>query len=288
MDTTDHPILPPAPLKLPVLATVLGSCVDLWEHWRAAARLMASWGVVLGAVGTLAFAMLIGAQNALSGNPWLNLLVLYAPVAVYGLFIVSTAVGWHRLLLLGEEPGRIYLRLDGQVWRYVGLIALMVGVIFIVSFVVTLPIGFGVAFFGVAGAVQGSTTLSFALAAFGGIAIFVIAQLILSRLYVVLPARAVGQQVKFRQALRATKGNSWRLMLGTLLAAVPLYVINAAIDLLLDFQVRTQGGGLNWIGIVGFLSLTAVALAALIALTLVTVGYISRAYRFFAAQLATA
>ena len=100
----------PSGPKMPVLSTVLSAFEDLGAHWRAALRLSWVWAALVAIFGLLAFALLIGAADTLEMSPWLTLSLLWAPPFVFGLFAVSAAVGWHRLLLLGEDPGVAYAR----------------------------------------------------------------------------------------------------------------------------------------------------------------------------------
>lgn len=274
----------PVAQKLPVVATVLSAFGDLVTNWRAAVRMSATWGAILVGVGTGAFAMLVAAQPTLAANPLLNLLVLYSPLIVYMLFAISAAVGWHRLLLLDEAPQRIYLRLDRPVWRYVGASFLMALIIWGVSFALSFPLLIAAGLLLGGNPAEWSAT-QIAILTGVGAALYIVAALVALRLSIALPARAIGERMRFRDAITATRGNSWRIVGGTFLIFVPIGIVHAIMNLLLDFQVRMENGDLNWLSIVGFLVTMAIALAALVALTLVSVGYISRAYRFFAAKM---
>lgn len=287
MAMIDHPTMLTAPPKLPVIATAIESARDITANWRAAGRLSAAWGILLAISGLSAFAALIGAQSTLDSSPWLTLAVLYIPTVIFVLFMISAAVGWHRLVLLGEQPQRLYMNLGGRVWRYVGALVLMSVVIWVVSLAVFLPVLGGFAFlFGVDPAQLTGWHLT-ALSA-GSIIAVVTILVVSARIYIALPARAVGERMTFRDAFRITRGNSWRILLGMLLVAIPSVIVNAIMNLLLDFQVRMQGGDLNWPGIIGFVTLMALAVAALVASTLLSVSYLSRAYRFFAMKLRAA
>ena len=284
MAMIDHPTMLSAPQKLPVLATVTDSMRDITANWRAAGRLSATWGSLLAVVGLTAFAALIGAPSTLERSPWLTLAVIYVPTIVFALFMLSVAVGWHRLVLLGEQPARIYFKLDRRVWRYIGAIVLMSALIWVIAFAIFFPVAFalGLAFGTDLAQLSGWHVVA---ASAGGAALFLTVLMISARVYVALPARAIGERMKFREALRITRGNSWRMLVGTLLVTVPSVIVNAIMNLLLDFQVRMQGGDLNWPGIIGFIVLMALALAALVLTTLISISYLSRAYRFFAMKL---
>jgi hypothetical protein len=286
--TAPHPMMHtdmPVPLagsrKLPVLNTVLAAFQDIALHRQAAIRMSSAWAALFAVVAIAAFAMLVGAQATLAASPWITLAVVYIPPIVFILSLFSVAVGWHRLVLLGEQPRQGYLRVDGQVWRYIGALIAMGFAMWLVVLAVAIP-AIPAVYFLVGTEPAQWTATSWILAALIGIAAYVALILAGSRIAIALPARAIGRRMKFREALAATKGNSWRILGGSLLIAVPSVVLHAIMNLLLDFQVRMPGGDLNWVGILSFLALMAVALAAFIALTLVSTSFLSRAYRFFA------
>lgn len=289
MTMTAHDFIIPAadkmaaPGKLPVLATVLDSFNDLTENWTAVTRILASWGALFAVVGTGAFAMIVGAQATLATSPWTTLAAVYLPFLVFMLFFVSAAVGWLRLLLLGEQPTPVYLRFDRQVWRYLGASALMslalVAAMLLLSapavVILALASGFDPAQWGF---------FTYTVLAITGVVVYGVMLLVPARMYLVMSAKAVDQKMSLRDALTVTKGNSWRLLGGYLLVCVPMTLPLAVQPLFLDFQVRMPGGDLNWLGILGYLALTGVALAAMAVLYLAIISYFARTYRFFAAR----
>ena len=286
--TADDFIIPakassPAGHKLPVLETVIAAFRDLAANRQAAVRISSAWSAVFAVVAFAAFALIVGAQATLAASPWLTLAVVYLPPLVFILFTFSAAVGWHRLVLLGEQPAPLYLRLDRQVWRYIGALFLMGLVIWLLAILAAIPAVPAFYFLlGTDPALWSAGRL--AIAGLIGAVLYIAMVLAVSRIAIALPARAIGQRMKFREALAATRGNSWRILGGSLLIAVPSVVLHAIMNLLLDFQVRMPGGALNWTGIFGFLATMAVALLALVALTLVSISFLSRAYRFFAGR----
>ena len=267
--------------KIPVVATVLDAFQDVWTHRGAALRITAAWGGLLAIAGLVSFAMIVGAQSTLDMSPWVNLVAVRLPWLLYFLLLLSVAVGWHRRVLLNEEPSRVYLRFDRTVWRYIGASLWMGLAIGLVSAVFLVPA------FLLIGPILGTdpsqwTASGIALAAVIGVVAYIPALVCALRMAIALPARAVGDRMKLREALALTKGNTWRILAASLLISVPLIVVQAVMNLLLGFQLRMPGGELNWWSITSFLALMALALAALIALTLVSVGYLSLVYRFFA------
>ena len=244
-------------------------------------RLSATWAYVFAVVAIAAFAMIVGAQATLAASPWITLAVVYLPPAVFFLSMLSIAVGWHRLVLLNEKPAGLYLKLDRQVGRYILALMAMGLVIWLITIALAIP-AIPALYFLLGTDPAKWTSVGITAAAAIGIAVYMALVLVASRIVIALPARAIGQRMKFREALAVTRGNSWRILGGTLLIAVPSVVLNAIMNLLLDFQVRMPSGDLNWLGIIGFLLAMALALATLVALTLVSTSFLSRAYRFFA------
>lgn len=280
MAMADHHAAMHAPAKLPVLNTVIDAFRDLAVHRREALRISAAWSALFAAVGLTAFAAIVGAQSTLAASPWITLAVIYLPPLVFFLFMISAAVGWHRLVLLGEQPRSLYLRFDGQVWRYIGAALAMGVVIWLITLLLAVPTIPAVLLLLGTDPTQWTVT-GLVVTAMIGVMAYTVLVLAVSRIVIALPARAVGSGMRFREAVRATKGNSWRILAGSLLVAVPTVIVNAVMNLLLDLQVRMPGGDLNWTGIISFVALTAVALTLLVALSLVSIGFISRAYRFF-------
>src|SRR5262249_47695637 len=130
--------------------------------------------------------------------------------------LASISVAWMRWLLVGERVAtRTYLRLDGVVWRFIPsfLLVSLVGAGW--GIVLILPWDW---FMDASGVEMYGVALSMLLppVAFT----FLVASAFL-RLSAVLPAKALAMnQVTFADAWRATRENSWRLMLGYLVCLV--------------------------------------------------------------------
>lgn len=126
------------------------------------------------------------------------------------------AVAWHRYILLEETPGGILPPFHGsRVLAYFGwglLLALIVGVI---SGVI-----------GAIGGIMGAMGGGF-MGLLGGIVILVavVTAVVLSaRLYVVLPAAAIGEKLSLGQAWEATRGYA-----GTIILAYVIFIVLAGI-----------------------------------------------------------
>jgi hypothetical protein len=145
--------------------------------------------------------------------------LLYMPM------LASIAVGWHRRLLAGEEwQSKFYLQLDRVVAGYLGFALL-------VSLTAIRPLFAVVWLEDRATEIAAFGILSFFL---GIIASLAVGLFISTKIWLVLPARALGRsQFNLRQAWKASNRNFWRLFAGFLLCTVPVLVI-AGVDGLLE------------------------------------------------------
>ena len=104
----------------------------------------------------------------------------------------------------------------------------------------------------------------------------------MTNLMLILPARAVGNQsLNFRSILKRTKGNTWRLLGGTFLCAVP-----PAIPVQLAFfyflPLRAKGPALDPAALFADLAVFAgVTTPYLMLITMIFLGFLSFAYRHF-------
>ncbi len=126
-------------------------------------------------------------------------------------FLASIAVAWHRRLLVNEVwPGSVYLRFDGLVASYFGLSA-------VISILFPGPM---IAFpSSVESRWQGLLLLAVALAT--GVGLF-----LGTRIWLALPARALGNsEITVRQAWRGSRRNVLRLLAGSFLCSLPMFVL---------------------------------------------------------------
>lgn len=204
-----------------------------------------------------------------------------ASLVVFTLAGVSIAVAWHRRLILGEPPAfsavNIFTR---HVWRYVG-IGFVIGIIaFFPSFLAMLLTGVFAVIFVPAGSAAGMNIsgLVVLMAVFSA---YVIGILILLRLSMVLPARAVGDiSLTFKQAWRRTKGNTWRILWGgvacMLLPIAAAQIIDLALFGFPDPRMSADDG------FVGRMVLTTVLLQVYSLLVMpISVGFLSLSYYHF-------
>jgi hypothetical protein len=195
---------------------------------------------------------------------------------------ISIAVAWHRRLILGERP-----RLSGsnvatvELWRYIGTTVAIWMVIWIpglIMFFALVGLSTVATALGKAGA--GLSVISF-LANFAGVLVLVAMML---RLSLLLPAMAVGNRhLTVTQALRRTRGNTWRIGWGLMACTlVPMLIIHLAVLALTGFpDPRSGSGG-------GLLALSTTVNVAYVAYYLlvmpIAIGFLSIAYRHFFAR----
>jgi hypothetical protein len=209
-------------------------------------------------------------QNARLGrpdpNPGMTALMQAINSVILLPILSSIAVAWHRLLLRDEHVSGPYLRLDSVVIGYAVLfflIALLfsvpqyLGQIYVAA---TQPPG-AIEIGAAALAVQFVCSILTLLALFFG-----------CRLFMVLPAKAVGRDISFGTAWAATRKNGWRLFWGYMLSLLPFAAF--------------AGGVGYWLSAAQASRLTAASVWTITTLLwslfgMVGVGFLSLAYRHF-------
>lgn len=226
---------------LPVWRTVRQAFATVPAHWQAVVRIFWAWAAVMGILVAAWFLTFPVRAYPPFGTPplpesftppsaWFILTAILVPV-VSLLALSSTAVAWHRLILLGERPPAIYLGLGRPVMRYLGrflLIGLIALPILLLCMLVLSPLLF-----------QLPSPGPFAPPSLGQLLFLSIVNLVLplpvllvvSRLFISLPGIAIGRPMTLSEAWESTAGNTGRLVGGTLLVYVPSYAIGLAIQL---------------------------------------------------------
>ena len=135
------------------------------------------------------------------------------------------SVGWHRFALLGEEPeGWVPPFHGARVLRYLGRTVLAFGMAFLAAMaVVTMLVVLLVPLFGETAA---------ALPATVG---FFVACLVFYRIGIILPAGAVGRDMRLNEALIATKGQAQTILV--------LAVLTVGVTLLLRLPTLLEDAG---------------------------------------------
>jgi hypothetical protein len=213
----------PAPRKLPFWRTVWRTYRITFGNLGYLLRISWVWLLIMVpimALNSVLFSRLqteeIISEDTADFDRTFSLTLISAP------YLSSIGVAWLRWLLTGERVrARIYLRFDWSVLRFmpfsllVSLIAL--GWDFVMAWVPWswFEAAFRQMVFGIA--------LSMILPY---IAVVFLAVSVSARLAAVLPAKALGlDEVTLADAWRATRDNTWRLLLGTILCAAPAFVL---------------------------------------------------------------
>jgi hypothetical protein len=166
-------------------------------------------------------------------------------------FTVAFAVGIHRFVLAGEvRPGFAFFHWDRHFIRYLLLTLLLLLLMAVAVLMVLGGVGFN--------AVAQPDQISGGVALIGLVALSV-ASIVLSRLSLLLPAAALGEEVPARIVWQASAGNGFRLMATTLLTAMPFLIV--------ELMLAGLGGG-DHLSLIVTIAASLVASAQLIVLTI--------------------
>ena len=259
-----------APKSLPVFETVGQSLGYSLKNIGLMFKLSWLWVILLVVLGA-AFLTLFGDVPQIEGQtvPGGGAIAGFAVLMiVYFIAIYSIAVGWHRVLLLGEQPGWINFNVGRRELGYFGytlLIALLAAFPMLIGFLIV-------------GALTSFSTDSREAVGLGMIAVgaagVIVMLLLMGRLQLVLPGTAVGdRRVAIRQSFDLTRGNSWRILGGFLLISL-IQIVPNVLSTLADPEVIDLGA---MIGLV--LNVVSIALSVFIGFA--AVSYMSFCYWFF-------
>lgn len=266
--------------KLPLLATIAGA-------YRTTFAQLGAFGLVAAVWGALVFVALFAVHWLVWSPPEKfgvgSAVLQFATILPSALIGASAAVVWHRFVLRDEavSVGRVF-RVDGAVLRYAGmvlallLVSILAGSILVVAMIVpmqtfasALSLNIEPSFFETPLAtLLGLPALCLVLAPIALVAV---------RLMLRLPAIAVEDRgVMLHDVWQTTRGNSWRLYIGSLATIAPTQVGMLVGDLGAEDRLTAS------------LSSAAVELIWLVA-GLIFVTFMSLAYRhFFAAASSSA
>jgi hypothetical protein len=257
-----------APAKLPFWRT-LAEAYALWaKHLPEIVGFSWLWLLVMAPVFAVLtywqapiFVAMMDAANAglRDPDPAMTTLLQAATMLVMLPILSSLAVAWHRRLLRDERVRtRAYLRFDAAVAGYAFLL-LVTGL---------LAAGPQLALQAIETPLSGMGETGYRILQTVGIVASVAGLYVAGRLFLVLPARAVGHDLGFAAAWRASRRNGWRLFFGYLLTVLPVGIAAGALSLSL--------AGLDTLA----LTVTWAAVSLLeVPGTLIAVGFLSLAYR---------
>jgi hypothetical protein len=219
------------PAKLPLWRTIGQSYAIWFKNLPELVRIAWIWILIMAPIVGLfmwwqAPAMIELMQNARTGkldpNPGMTTLMQAINSIILLPMLSSIAVAWHRLLLRDEHVSGPYLRFDSVVIGYAVLF-------FLIALLFSVPQYFS-QIYAALSQPPGATEISP-----GGLAVTLVSSILTlvamffaCRLFVVLPAKALGRDISFG-TWAATRKNSWRLFWGYMLSLLPLAVIAGGI-----------------------------------------------------------
>lgn len=270
--------------KLDVIGAVSQAVSAVTRNFGALILMAWPWLLVAG-LGTY-FSIVATAQSfgSLGGPPPAGAMV-GAQLVQFGVQLlvafagVVLAVAWHRRVLLGETTG---LALPtGFTWRYIG-VALLMGLLVVLPLIAVMGI-VGVVFAASGTSGAGAVAVTAGLGAVLG----VIAMVVGLRCSLVLPARAIGDSaLRLRDSWALTKGNTWRLIGGTLLSAIiPAIAVQLAITPFLVAgmpDLRQPDAAAAMLAYVRSLALPSALISmAYMLISVIGIGFLSFAYLHF-------
>jgi len=206
------------PRRLPIETVVKRSFLYAWE---SRATLMAPF-LIYAAVTILADIVVNGLAGPV-GHPVQFLLAVSEQI-----FATGFAVGIHRFVLAGESrQGFAFFRWDRHFVRYILLTLLLLLLVIVAAAMVLGAIGFD--------PVSQAIKLDAAGALIGSAVLFAVS-VVISRLSLLLPSAAVGDDVPARTVWQSTERNGFRLLATALLVALPFVIVDMALAGLRDMD----------------------------------------------------
>lgn len=264
-----------APVKLPFWSTIGESYAVWFKNLPDLIRIAWIWLLIMAPIIGLfmwwqAPAMMEMMLNARAGkpdpSPGMTVLTQALNAIIVLPILSSIAVAWHRLLLRDEHVSGPYLRLDSVVIGY----AVMA---FLIALLPSVPAYLGQIYTAMTqrpGAVEigaGALAVSMICSILTLVAFF-----FACRLFMVLPAKALGRDMSFGAAWAATRKNSWRLFWGYMFCLLPFAAIAGGVSFWLLLAQPSQA--------VAAIFLTVQTLLWAL-FGMVSVGFLSLAYRHF-------
>jgi len=195
------------PRRLPIELVIRRSFLYAWES-----RAVLMTPLIIYAFVTLLADIAINGLLGADDHPAKILLT-----AAEQVFTVGFAVGIHRFVLAGEvRSGFAFFRWDRHFVRYLLLTLLLLLLMAVAVLMVLGGVGFS--------ADPQPDQINGGMALIGLVTLFV-ASIVISRLSLLLPAAALGEEVPAKVIWRATAGNGFRLVTTTLLTALPFLIV---------------------------------------------------------------
>lgn len=275
--------------KLPLWPTVKKSYASYFAHFPDVLRATWLWLILVAAligggswlqwswiVQTIAELKASGSRIIPAMPPGVMLPMLAGYLAMMPAS-ASIPVAWQRRIIIGEVPKFCGSNLATKdLWRFVGINFAVFLAGFLPAFIIAAALIFGMQQLGPS-LPRILTFVAMALV----FAVQVLAVLIVLRLIVLLPARAIGDvTLTFRETWQRTRGNAWRLFWGilacTVVPAIPMYIayfaIMSGIGPSAGFSVAVFARTMAGTTVISILSLLMMP---------IWFGFLSHAYRHF-------
>lgn len=259
------------PGKIPVFRTVLDSYASLKEGLDDLARMGRRWSI--GAGATLAFPVLLMRVPADpadprmgSGAPAVAGLGLFIGVSVLAVYVLVTR--WHRRLILSQGADETRHRSVPSSFLYMARCSLLVAIGFGIAMLAFLPLVF------IRSSIGDELQRGAVVAV---LAVGALAALLMSvRMSLILPAAAVSDfTMTAQRSFAMTRGNSMRLLAGTLLSAAPALVLSVFIRML-ENERSTQATDVPQ-----YIALTVITVLMLGLAAIVQASFLSFCYLHF-------
>ena len=209
--------------RLPILSTLAQACADVARQWKPLLRAL------------LVPAVLSSLLLSIAANPANTEIVVWPMIVLLIVFAVF-AVSCHRIVLLGEQslpnPWGVYFTM-----RELRFASWLLGIVFTgffasVPFIVILLFLVGAAggWEGLLPQTWGSYSVFIAVLAFMAASLALVAGYVCARTSLVLPATAVDQRMRLREAWALSRGNGWRLTATLIVPAVVVVLLPRSVS----------------------------------------------------------
>lgn len=161
--------------------------------------------------------------------------------------VVPVITAWHRMILLGADnpKARVAYRVGAAEWTYLKAAALLYGLGYVVGLLVNAIYGPFLGGFVLwlvgEGYDPGGLLSVHGEALVRWLSIAAIVGFLVARLFLVLPAAAIGVRHGFAESALATRGNGLRLLLAYVLASSPPFALSLLFET--PFDVLASGAG---------------------------------------------
>lgn len=267
--------------KLPVWATVRATYRSVKEHAEALLSLSrgTATAAVIALVLSFAAIQLVLADERRSAE-FLNLptgerVAAYTSLAMLMVFIgiFAIVVRWHRMIVRDLSPRETRQGATRAAILYfargllVSSIAVSTGLV-CALLPVTLTRDLAIP-----EATRWWLTIAFVVSGIVG------AMLIAGRLSLILPAGAVGDyHVTMRRAWQMSRGNSWRILAGSVLASGPVVIVDVLINGFIEALPSMSGN------VASLLAMLTLSMLLFVLTAIVQASFLSYAYRYLAAN----